>query len=165
MSAGKGEKSMSLFSKMKQIPRHLPTGTARGSAVKGFLVDKGERYAASYAFGWIKGHYRERAMFRGQPADLLAGGGALAVSVLLNVASGGRSGMADHLERIGDAGIQSYLNSLGASKGAQMAGRQVMVLPAGKTAKQSVVGALPSVTGNAAYLSPEEVENFSAARR
>lgn len=161
---------MSFLSKFKKVPDHLPYGTAH-RGLTGFIVDKGERYGASYLFGFIKGHYRERAMVKGMPADLVAGAGLLAGSVLLNLFSNGRSGLADHAERVGDAGIQSYLNAMGAAKGASMAGHQVMVLPgAGAKAglpagqKQQVVGQVPPVTTGASFLSSAAIKNYANRR-
>lgn len=160
---------MSFLTKFKKVPSHLPTGTARGG-VGGFLVDKGERYGAAYAFGFIKGHYRERAMVKGVPLDAAVGASLLAGSVLLNLFTNGRSGLAEHAERIGDAGIQSYLNAMGAAKGASMAGHQVMVLPAGAKAglpsgqKQQVVGMVPPVAPGASFLSSAAVRNYANRR-
>lgn len=160
---------MSFLSKFKSIPRNLPVGTAK-HGVGGFLVDKGERYGAAYAFGWIKGHYRERAMVRGMPVDLVAGAAFLGGSVLLNLFTGGRSHLADHAERFGDAGLMSYLNTMGTAKGASMAGRTVMSLPAGKSAglpagrAQQVVGQVAPVAAGASFLSSSQVRSYANRR-
>jgi hypothetical protein len=161
---------MSFLSKFKKIPHNLPVGTAK-HGVGGFLVDKGERYGAAYAFGWVKGHYRERAMVRGLPVDLVAGAGLLAGSVLLNLFSGGRSHLADHAERFGDAGLMSYLNTMGTAKGASMAGRTVMALPGAKAGaglpgarQQQVVGMVPPVAPGASFLSASQVRSYANRR-
>lgn len=157
---------MSFLSKFKRVPAHLPTGTAKGG-LGGFLVDKGERFGASYGFGWIKGHYREKAMVKGQPIDLVAGAGLLAASVALNLMSNGRSDLAEHLERVGDAGMMSYLNTMGASKGASMAGRQVMAIGPSKTPglpRTTAMGMVPPVDPGAVFLSADKVRNFANRR-
>lgn len=149
---------MKFLSTVKKVPANLPHGTAvRG--FKGTLVDKGERFTAAYVFGAIKGYYRERAVFKGYGLDLWVGAGALLGSAVLSAATNGRSGLADHLERVGDQGVASYLNSMGASWGAKKAGRQVAVLTPGVPA--SILGAMPI---GAAYLDASEIANFSAKR-
>jgi hypothetical protein len=141
-----------------------------GSGATGYLVDKGERYAGAAAFGFIKGYYREKAMVRGVPVDVLAGLGLTLGALLLNMTSRGMSGLAPHLNAVGDAGIMSYFGSMGASYGARKSGRTVYVLnpgakvpaiPPGLTA----VGALPqAVAGAGAFLSPEQIAHYSAQR-
>ena len=149
---------MKLLATAKKIPQNLPHGTApRG--FKGFAVDKTERFAAAYAFGAIKGYYREKAVFKGVGADMWVGSGLLLVSAFLDAGSNGHSRAARHLERIGDAGVSSYLNSMGASWGAKKAGRTVAVLPG----KSTVLGYIsPAVAG--AYLSADEIAHFAAKR-
>lgn len=149
---------MKLLATAKKTLANPPHGTAQ-RGFHGFVVDKGERFAAAYAFGAIKGYYRERAMFKGFGADLWVGGGALVASAVLTVLSGGRSGAAPHLERIGDAGVSSYLNSMGISWGAKKAGRTV-VLGLGHS---TVLGYIPPAVGGA-YLSADEIAHFAAKR-
>lgn len=142
----------------KKVPQHLPHGTApRG--FKGFLTDKGERAALAFAFGAAKGYYYKKFMVKGVPADMLIGGAAWLVSAYLDAGSNGNSKMAEHLERIGDAGVSSYLNSMGASWGAKKAGRVPPILGG----RSTVLGYIsPAVAG--AYLSPDEIANFAARR-
>lgn len=128
-----------------------------------------EKYAAAYGFGFVKGYYRERASFRGVPADLLAGIAGVAGAAVLEVMSNGKSNIAPHLSAVGDAGIMSYLGSMGASMGAKKSGRQVYVLnsgaakPAQIPAGMSAVGELPQAVGGA-YLSADDIARFSAQR-
>jgi hypothetical protein len=157
---------MSLLAKLK----HSTTTVDRRSGVQGYIVDKGERYAGAAAFGFIKGYYREKAMIRGIPVDLLAGLGLTLGSLVLNIGSRGMSGLAPHLNAVGDAGVMSYLGSMGASWGAKKSGRTVYVLnpgakvpviPPGLTA----VGALPqAVAGAGAFLTPDQIAHYSAQR-
>jgi len=153
---------------LTKVKNNLPhVGDRKG--VVGYAVDKVERYGASYGFGFIKGYYREKAAFRGVPFELLAGGLAVAGAAILEATSTGRSSLAPHLNAIGDAGLQSYLNSLGASLGAKKSGRKVYVLDAGAKAPgafpgmREVVGAIPEAVGGA-YLSPDQIARFSQAR-
>jgi len=128
-----------------------------------------EKYAAAYGFGFLKGYYRERASFRGVPADLIAGIVGVAGSAVLEVMSNGRSKLAPHISAVGDAGMMSYLGSMGAAMGAKKSGRQVYVLnagaakPAALPAGLTAVGALPQAVGGA-YLSADEIARFSASR-
>lgn len=159
---------MNFKSALKAVPRHLPHGTASRS-LTGTLIDKGERYGAALGFGFIKGYYREKQTFRGIGADAIVGGAALLSSLVLNISSNGNSHLADHLERIGDAGVSSYLNSIGASLGAQKSGRSTLVLDARKgqpnalPKKDEALGAIPPAMGGA-YLTAEEVARFAGRR-
>lgn len=128
-----------------------------------------EKYGAAYAFGFVKGYYRERASYRGVPADLIAGLVGVGGSALLQAWSGGRSGLAPHLKAVGDAGIMSYLGSMGASLGAKQSGRQVYVLnagaprPANLPAGVTAVGHLPqAVSGQ--FLSQDEMRKYAHRR-
>ena len=158
---------MSFFGAMKKVPNHLPTGTAQ-HGFKGFLIDKGERYAAAAAYGAAKGYYGERFLFKGHGLDLWTGGALTALSAVLNAMSNGNSSLADHAERIGDAGMMSAIGSLAASWGMKKAGRAVAGLTPGKNAKglpgkQSVVGEIPAAVGGA-YLTADEIARFSQRR-
>jgi hypothetical protein len=152
------------MSKMQSIPNALDR-----KGLGGYAVDKAERYAAAAGFGFIKGYYREQAAIKGVPADLLAGilltGGAAALEMF----GKGRSGLAPHLNAVGDAGLMSYLGSMGAAMGAKKSGRQVYVLnagaakPAALPAGMTAVGHLPQAVSGA-YLSADEIARFSASR-
>jgi hypothetical protein len=152
------------MSKMQSIPNALDR-----KGLSGYVVDKGERYAAAAGFGFIKGYYRERAAIKGVPADLLAGAGLTLAAAALEMFGKGRSGLAPHLNAVGDAGMMSYLGSMGAAMGAKRSGRQVYVLnagaakPAALPAGMTAVGALPQAVSGA-YLSADEIARFSASR-
>ncbi len=165
---------MSFKARMSQMSSNMlpvPVGTSgiNGRGALGFVVDKGERYAAAFGYGYMKGKLHEKFMWKGMGLDLVTGVALVASSVVANVASGGRSHLAAHLERVGDAGVSSYLNSIGASMGAQSAGRSVMVLDSGKTPGKtaikghSIVGEIPPAMGGA-YLTADELNHFSARR-
>lgn len=160
---------MSFFSKVKSGQNMLATRSGSsgisGHGTMGFLADKAERYGAAYAFGFAKGYYRERAMWKGYGADLWIGGAATLASAALNIASGGRAALAPHLERIGDAGVTSYFNSMGASAGATKAGRSVLVMNQGQQlpGKKSILGMIPPAMGGA-YLSADEIARFASRR-
>ncbi len=137
--------------------------------LKGYAIDKAERYAAAAGFGFVKGYYREQAAIKGVPADLLAGIGLTAGAALLEVFGKGHSKLAPHLNAVGDAGMMSYIGSMSAAFGAKKSGRQVYVLNAGAAKPAALppgltaVGALPQAVGGA-YLSADEIARFSASR-
>jgi hypothetical protein len=143
---------------------------AERKGISGYAVDKVERYAAAAGFGYIKGAYREQAAYRGVPVDLLAGAAATLGAVVAEALSGGRSSLSPHLNAIGDAGIMSYLGSMGAAYGAKASGRTVYVLdkgakkPSALPAGIHAVGALPQADGMGAYLTPEQIMKYSAQR-
>lgn len=159
---------MKIISRLKAIPRHLPTGTGPRNFT-GFLVDKGERYGAAAAFGFAKGYYGERFLFKGHGLDLWLGAGLTLAAAGLQAFSGGRSQLADHVERVGDAGMMSALGSLGAAFGAKKSGRQVAVISPGQNALPAsrvsgdVVGAIPPAVGGA-YLSADDIARFASRR-
>lgn len=158
----------SFFKKMMDIPKHAPHGTAEYDGIAGFALDKGERYAAAAAYGALKGYYGERFLFKGHGLDLWTGAGLTIGAAVLNALSYGRSSLAPHIERIGDAGMMSALNSLGAHWGMGKAGRSVAVLNAGKNTKslpgkQSVVGEIPAAA-KGAYLTADQIANFASRR-
>ncbi len=150
-------------------PRSSPHGT-RGVGILGFAVDKSERYAFSLGLGYLKGFYRERFMLKGYGGDLWVGAAATLAGFMTNVVSAGRSPVAPHLERLGDAGMQSFLNGLGITWGAQKAGRDVVSLPpkmkAGAPPRVQgvdVLGMIPPAMGGV-YLTADEVAHFSGRR-
>jgi hypothetical protein len=159
---------MSFFAAMKKIPSHLPHGTEKRSFT-GFLIDKGERYGAAAAYGAAKGYYGERFLWKGHGLDLWTGAALTLGSAVLNAMSNGNSKIADHAERIGDAGMMSAIGSLAASWGMNKAGRSVAVLAPGKNAKglpagkQAVVGEIPAAVGGA-YLTADEIARFAQRR-
>ncbi len=156
---------MNFLNKMKNAVPHVAD---RRPSYMNFAIDKAERYGASLGFGFVKGYYREKAAWKGVPVDALVGGAALVGAVVAEVMSNGRSGLAPHLNAISDAGIQSYLNSIGASLGAKKSGRKVYVLDAGAQAPGQLPPGLHEVLGASdgvgAFLSPDEVANYSARR-
>ena len=143
-----------------------------GHGPLGFVVDKGERYGAAFGFGALKGYYREKFVKRGVGLDLWIGGALTLLSAALSMLSGGRSSIAPHIERIGDAGVSSYLNSMGAAWGTRKSGREVYVLSAGSPRpaqlpagmSKSVIGEIPPIPSGAAYLTPDEIAFFSGPR-
>ncbi len=149
---------MSFLAKMKKIPKELPHGTA-SSGLKGVLIDKGERYGAALAFGYAKGHYYDRFLWKGHGADMWIGVGGLLASAMLNAFSGGRSRLAPHIERIADAGVMSALNTLGTAWGAEK--RTGGALPGPKV--KGMIGAIPPAMGGA-YLTPEQIAAFAKPR-
>lgn len=156
---------MSIMSKFKGTVSNLPHGTA-SRGFKGVAIDKGERFAAAFAFGAGKGFYGDKFIWKGHGADLWLGGAALLGSAVLTTFTGGRSGLASHLERVGDAGVMSALNSLGAAWGLDKAGRSVHVSSPGKNAlpkSSTVLGHLPQAMGGA-FLTQDEIQRFAAKR-
>lgn len=160
---------MSVLAKLKSTLHHLPTGTASGHGFQGLLIDKGERWGGAALVGGMKGYFGERFLYKGQGLDLWGGVGCTALSIGLNVMSGGRSKLADHLERFGDVGMMSALGSLGAAYGAQKAGRVVQVLSPGKNArgvagaKQTMLGYIAPAMGGA-YLTPDDIARYANSR-
>lgn len=159
---------MSVMQKIKSIARNPPHGTAPHGWLRGFVVDKGERYGAALGFGFLKGYYAEKFIWKGQPGELWIGAGATVFSALLQAFGRGASRLAPHLERVGDAGMQGWLNSMGANWGMKKAGRQVAFLPGSAGAKKraiagETVGEIPAAMGGA-YLTDEEMARFRGAR-
>lgn len=158
---------MNILAKLKAVPQNLPHGTARRGLI-GVAVDKGERYGAAFAFGAAKGYYGEKFIWKGHGLDLWTGLGLQVLGIGANVLSGGRSALAPHLERVGDAGIMSAIDSLATNWGKEKAGRVVAVISPGKNAsrlpgKQAVVGAIaPAQAGP--YLSAEELARYANRR-
>lgn len=151
-----------------RLTRNLPHGTAR-PGLGGVLWDKGERYGAAWFYGWLKGYYQKDFVWRDQGYDLWSGFAFLAIGTALNIGMNGNSDLAKHLERFGDAGIASWLNTVGTGKGAQKAaehGKSALPLPkAGQTKLKGyqVIGHIPPAMGGA-YLSADEIQNWSAKR-
>ncbi|HUK34400.1 MAG TPA: hypothetical protein VLV86_10835 [Vicinamibacterales bacterium] len=157
----------SIMRYFKSVPGHLPTGTSHKRGIAGLLVDKGERYGASAAFAFSKTYYADKFIWKGHGADMWLGVGSLAAATLLSIYSGGRSHWCDHLERIGDAGVQSAVSSLAAAYGLQKAGSHVAVVrPAGAkpTAMHGdIVGAISGAKPGP-FLTPEQVKNYATRR-
>jgi hypothetical protein len=138
-----------------------------------YLVHKGERYLSSFAFGAAKGYYRERTLLGGRvPLDLAVGGTLTLGAALLNIYAGmhgRRSTLAEHLDPVGDSGVTSWINSMGAAWGAKKSGRQVLVLNAGATAPAQLPAGFTRVAGipqhlGGAFLSDEQIANYNAGR-
>lgn len=139
-----------------------------GPTLAGFGVDKLERAAAAGGFGFIKGYFREKSLIGGVvPVDIAVGGFLTLLAAGLNAATEGKSNIAKHAERIGDAGVMSFCNSLGASWGAQAADYQVAVVPSKMKLTNGmapmVLGALPQAA-DGAYLTAEEIARYSVAK-
>lgn len=161
------------------VPDSSNSGTGpHGAGILSFGIDKAERILAAGGFGFIKGRFRDKSLIfstlgkngqyeGGVPVDILAGTVLTLVAAGLNLATDGKSALAKHAERIGDAGVMSFFNSLGASWGAKSANYQVAVLPATMKlppgAAPMVLGALPQAAGGA-YLTAEEIAKYSASK-
>ncbi len=160
---------MSFHSLMQHAKNHplsaRPSHGVNGYGLKGFVVDKGERYGAAAGFGYLKGRFGEKFMFRGQGYDLWLGGILGIAAVGLNAWTGGHSSIAPHLERVGDAGMSSWFNSYFTAMGMRHGGTSVAVLSEGKGKKRWLSGyaiwALPPA-GVGAYLTPQEMANWSS---
>lgn len=139
-----------------------------GPTLAGFVVDKAERAAFAGGFGFIKGYFREKSVLGGMvPTDIAVGAAMTILGAGLNLATEGKSKLAVHCERLGDAGVMSFFNSLGASLGAQAADYQVAVVPSKAKlppgSAPMVLGALPAAAGGA-YLTAEELVKYSVAK-
>ncbi len=144
---------------VKNVPRHLPHGTAR-RGISGLLVDKGERYGAAAAFGYAKTYYGQRFIWRGHGADLWLGVGSLLLASIAAAATSGRSGLSDHLERLGDAGVMSAIGSIAASYGLEHSGGKAAVH---KVKGMDVLGAIAAAKAGP-FLTPEAMANFAHRR-
>ncbi len=148
------------------LPFALSTSGVSGRGPLGFVVEKGERYGTSLALGMAKGYYGERFTFKGHGYDLWGGAALTVLSTMLTIFSRGRSEAGLHLGRVGDAGMQSWLNSMGAAYGMQHAGRSVAVLAPGnaqpKIAGDSI-GMIPPVTAGA-WLDKNDFAKYASPR-
>lgn len=155
----------SIMNYVKKIPQNLPRGTG-GRGLGGVLTDKIERYGAAGGFGYAKGYFGNKFVWKGHGADLWLGVGALAASTLLTVTSNGRSNLAEHLERIGDAGVMSAIASVAASYGLEHAGHKVAVVNTNVPRTVShgdILGAIAAAQAGP-YLTPDKIANFANAR-
>lgn len=165
---------MSFLARVKYLPGQVmrgpllpsPMGRAGmdGNGVFGFAVDKGERIGAAFLYGAAKGYYRDSFVWKGYGLDLWTGAAATLASAFLTAYTGGRSRLAPHLNRIGDAGVMSYFNSMGAAWGGKKAGRQVVVSQAALPGQTPVLGVIQPGVDGAAFLSPEEFAQYSNPR-
>lgn len=150
---------MSFLNRLKGIPSNLPgPGIQPKRGLKAFAIDKGERAVMAAALGAAKGYYYDRAVFKGIGLEAWVGVGGY----LLAAFAGGRLG--PHLERAGDTGLTAYLYSLGASWGADKAGRGAAGLTApALPGKKQVVGVIPPRQGGA-FLTADEIANYAQPR-
>lgn len=123
------------------------------------------RFGAAGAFGVAKGALREKTLIAGRvPLDALVGAAALLGSAFMVASRGGASSFTTSaLEAVGDAGVSSYLNSMGASRGAKASGAIAITTDKKKglaPAKQQVHG----VIGASGYLSPQQLAYFARTR-
>jgi hypothetical protein len=117
---------------LRKLAAHPTSG--HGTGLAGDAVTLAEYAGASYLFGYVQNAYPGRARLFGFPADLAAGVGLKAlslVSTLAGVAKGARS----HLDTVGNAGIGAYFHTLGSGHGFKKSGRVRAILPAGAAAK------------------------------
>lgn len=141
--------------------------TKATSHVRHVAVDKVERYGASAVFGFLKGSGK-RYLYKNIPMDAGVGGLLTLLGAYLQIKSHGRSAIAPHLNAVGDAGVMSYFNSMGAAWGAKKSGRKVYVLEAGAKAPAGlkpvdVMGEIPQMVSGA-FLSADEIANFAGQR-
>lgn len=159
-----------IFKKLKSAAHNLPHGTEKGSGIMSVVVDKGERFGAAFGFGFAKGYYGEKFVWKDHGADLWIGVGSLAAATLASTFGGrGAQKAAVHLERIGDAGVMSALSSLGAAYGLDKAGNKAHVTTAAKkpAAVHGIAGSMIGAIGEAKggpYLSNAEMLAFSQKR-
>jgi hypothetical protein len=145
----------------------IPAIVAQKGDYKTFVVDKVTRYGATAGFSYVKGRYREKALIKGQPVDLVLGSGAMGLAVVSELLLGGLG--SSTLNRIGDAGLQSYIGSRFTALGHKHAGRKLYVsepganpaLPAGLK-QVDVLGEHDAMGG--VFLSDAEVQRFASAR-
>ena len=144
-----------------------------GHGIGGFVFDKAERHVVfSGGLGLIKGYFRERYIWKGMSGDFWIGGAATALSAFLLAWTGGRSTLAPHLERLGDAGLGAYMNTMATGYGTKLAKRTVKVLQGGRE-----LPGIPSFSGvigesvgeippaqRGASLSDDEFARFSQPR-
>lgn len=128
------------------------------------LAVKGTRVAASWAFGSIKGYFRERAVVAGGrvPLDALVGSVALLGSAFLTAQRGGAPSLgASMLEAVGDAGVQSYAGTMGAGRFAKASGAIVAT-----TQKRPLQPATTTVRGigGSSFLSPTQLGYYARRR-
>ena len=154
------------------LPRRAGLGI-NGHGIMGFAVDKTERAGVSLGLGALKGYYRERYFIRGISADAWIGGVATALSGLLCAYTGGSSALAPHVERLGDAALGAYLNTVGVAWGTQRAGRTVKTFQGGRELPrlstpsgvigEEAIGEIPRARPGA-YLSDDEFAHYSGPR-
>lgn len=144
--------------KLASIVHNLPTGISNKHGIKGFVFDKGERVLMGAALGYAKGYYYDKLVFKGIGIEAIVGVvGSLAAAIFPHGA------LSRHLEIAGDAGLTAYAYSMGASYGADHAGRGVVSTKTLPTGKKAVVGMIPPRRGGA-FLTADEMANISAPR-
>jgi hypothetical protein len=143
---------------LSKLVHNLPTGISKAHGFKGLIYDKGERVAMSAALGAAKGYYYDKLVWKGIGIEAIVGVIGTIASALFP-----HSGLAPHLERAGDAGLQAYAYAIGASWGAQKAGRGVTSTKALPSGQKQVVGHIPPRSGGA-FVSAQEMMNYSNAR-
>jgi hypothetical protein len=98
---------------------------------------------ASYGFGYLQNRYRERASVAGVPADLAAGAGLSAISLIGDLL-GWHGGMMAFTRDVGRAGVGSFMHTLGAGHGGGASGMTRVLVHSKDVAK--VRAALPNAT-------------------
>ncbi len=112
----------------------------KGVASAVTLVEYG---AASYGLGYVKNRWRDKAHVKGVPVDL-AGGIVLKLASLAMQLSNKGTGLAPHLDTVGNAGVGAFFHTLGSSHGAAASGLRRLLIPASDVAKAKA--ALPNAT-------------------
>ena len=137
----------------------------------GFIVNKGERYVTALGLGLAKGAYREKMLWWGLPSEMLGGLAFTAAAAVLKIVAGARgyeSALAPHAEAIGDTGMTTWLNGVGAVWGHKWKGRHLVSLPPGADTKalppgSTVIAGLPQAKSGK-FLSDEEIARWTSPR-
>lgn len=129
------------------------------------VVEVAEYAAASYGFGWMQNHFRDRASLFGAPADLIAGGVLTAASLF-----GGKylhGGLHRLVDTVGKAGLGSWFHTMGAGKGAQTSGVKRVLVDAKDVQKvksvlpkSTVLGEIPKAP-HGDFLSSRDLANLA----
>lgn len=143
---------MSMLTKIKSVPRNLPSGLESGVGLMPFVKDKGERLIFSAGLGYLKARFREKLTFKGVGYEAYLG----VLGYLGSAFLGGNK----HLERLGDAAAGAYAYTMGASLGADHADTGVAVTA---PKKKAVVGVIPP-RADGAFLTAAEIANNSRPR-
>lgn len=116
--------------------RHTITGEAMHLAVYG---------GASFGFGYLQQRYRQKASLLGVPADLAAGVGLTALSMVAGGARGVVGSLLVPLARdVGRAGVGAFFHTWGSGAGAKAGGVARLLIQQSDVAKAKA--ALPNAT-------------------
>ena len=159
----------STLNKLKSGSKTLDLHHGKGIVAE--AIDTGIGIAASEAFGYIHGYYREKAALTilgtEIPVNLavgVAGKGVAVVAAMLghDPKVAGVDGLSA-LDAVATAGLNSYFFADGVMRGTKHAGRKIYILEAGGVApalnsslkETDVVGEIPTATGGAFFSDSE----------